>query len=204
MSYTIQDEQRPGYTPLATGVGETTGLLIPPQTVQARLRHFPEEVYDTSPSTHIYRLVAALVGDSGVGQLKKRMLMQRLASTLQGTHFYDLDRFYGALLGFERTVNEYLRYDPYLEPQTIEVWQGIQDRDGSYRSRVEQLAAAIQYGPRAIGMELIAEALLGIDVEISESFETADFNARSYSQVEALGTYGDLEVYHYGDLEVMT
>lgn len=201
---TIQDEQRPGYTPLGVGIDEATGLLIPPQTVQARLRHFPEEVYDTSPASHIYRLVAAMVGDSGAGQLKKRLLMQRLASTLQGTHFYDLDRFYGALLGISRTIGEHLQYNPYADPQTTDVWQGIQDRDGSYRSRIEQFASAIQYGPSAIGMELIAEALLGIDVEIAESYEWADSRAQSYSQVEAIGTYGDLEAFRYGDLEVIS
>lgn len=197
----VQDEQRPGYTPLGVGVEEATGLLIPPQTVQQRLRHFPEEVYDTSPSSHIYRLVAAMVGDSGAGQLKKRLIMQRLASTLQGTHFFDLDHFYGALLGIGRTVGEQLHSDPYIEPLTSDVWQGISDRDGSYRSRIEQFAAAIQFGPSAIGMELIAEALLGIDVEIAESFEWADSLAQSYSQVEAVGTYADLEAFSYGELE---
>lgn len=198
---TIQDEQRPGYTPLLPGIEEATGLIIAPQTVESRMRHFPEEVYDISPSTHLYRFVAALVGDSGAGQLKKRLLMQRLVSTLQGTHFYDLDRFYGAVLGLERTVGEQLPQDPYLAPLTTDVWQRIHDRDGSFRSRIEQFARAVQYGPTAIGMELLAEAILGIDVEIAESFEWADANAQSYSQVEALGTYGDLEAFTFGQLE---
>jgi len=202
MADSIQGEQRPGYAPLRPGIEEATGLLIAPQTVERRMRHFPEEVYDTSPNTHLYRFVAALVGDSGAGQLKKRLVMQRLASTLQGTHFYDLDRFYGALLGLDRHIGEQLSSDPYTTPQTTDAWQRMADRDGSYRSRIEQFARAINYGATAVGLELIAEAILGADVEIAESFEWADVRAQSYSQVESLGTYGDLEAYTYGDLEV--
>lgn len=203
MADSLQEEQRSPYSPIPSGATETTGVIIPPQTVQERLRHFPEEVYDISPSTHLYRFVAAMVGDAGAGQLKKRLLMARLASTVHGTHFYDLDRFFGALLNFNRSVSELLPVDPYLEPLDGQEWLDIAIRDASFRSRAEQFARAVQFGPTAIGMELLAEAMLNIDVEIYESFEQADVPYRSYGQVEGLGTYGDLEAYRYGQLEVL-
>jgi hypothetical protein len=201
MADSLQGEQRSPYAPIPPGIRESTGLVVSPQTVQERMRHFPEEVYDTSPASHLYRFVAALAGESGAGMLKKRLLMARLASTLQGTHFYDLDRFYGALLNVSRTIGEALPIDPYTTPQTTSDWSEAMARDGSYRSRVEQFARAIQYGTSAIAMELIAEAVLSVDVEIAESFEQADVHARSYGQIESLGTYGDLQASTYGQLE---
>lgn len=203
MADTLQEEQRSPYSPIPTGLTQATGLIIAPQTVQERLRHFPEEVYDTSPSTHLYRFMAALVGDAGAGQLKKRLLMARLASTVHGTHFYDLDRFFGALLNFNRSVSELLEADPYLEPHDGQEWLQMAMKDASFRSRAEQFARAVQFGPTAIGMELIAEAMLNIDVEIFESYEEADIPYRSWGQVEGLGTYGDLEAFRYGQLEVL-
>lgn len=201
MSNPLIEQQVPAALPVDQGVKSGTNLLMPPITIEERLRHFPEEVYDLTPSSHLRRLLNVLLGDAGLGQLRKQYLAARLQSTLHGTHFFDLDRFYGALFGIGRRGSEDLTLNPYTDVATNQEWEDIEARDGSYRSRVEQFARALQFGATAIGMELVAEAMLGVDVEVEESFVRADKVSQSYGDLELLGDYEDLEAYTYGGLE---
>jgi hypothetical protein len=196
----IQREQQPGYLPRPKGLGEGTNLIIPPMAIYGRLRHFPEEVYSLDRSSHLFRIMAALLGDSGAAQLRKRLMMTRTQSSLQGTHFFDLDRFYGALLGGKRRVAETLNVDPYTSVLTNQQWEQVYDSDASFRSRMEQLAKGIQFGATAIAMELISEAVLNVDCDVYESFIRADKIAQTYLDLEDF-TYGDLEAFTYGGLE---
>lgn len=196
----ILDEQAAGRLPMPAGMAEGTNLILPPRTVEQRIAHLPPEVYDLQPTSHLYHFLAALLGDAGVGQLRKRMLMSRIETTLQGTHFYDLDRFYGALLGIHRRVNERLNTDPTTAALTHQQWDSLHQRDASYRSRIEQFAKAIQFGASAIGMELIAEALLSVDCDIYESFMQADKDRLTYADLEAF-TYDELQAFTYDELE---
>jgi hypothetical protein len=200
MDTPIRSAQGAAHLPIAQGASEGTNLIIPPLPVYRRLAHFPEEVYDLSPGTYLYRLMATLLGDAGVGQLRKRMVMARLQTTLQGTHFFDLDRFYGALLGAQRRVAERIEVDPYSTALTNQQWDQVYERDGSYRSRVEQFAKAIHFGASAIGMELIAEALLGVDCDVYESFAQADKTSLTHADLEAF-THAELEQFTHGELE---
>lgn len=182
--------------PQPTGLASATNLLIPPRRVQDRLAHFPEEVYDLSPESHLVRFVKALIGDAGIGQLRKRMLFARLAQTLQGTHFFDLDRFYGALFGAKRLSSEMLGVNPYTETATTGEWAEQHGRDAAYRSRVAQLARAINYGGTPTAIELAAEALLSIDCDVYEAAGPTDrlFTIRPKRQVTLEEAYDLLRV----------
>lgn len=161
-----------------------TDLIIPPMRVADRLRHFPENIYDTSPESHLSRLMKVLLGDSGAGRLRKVLLMQRLRATLQGSHFFDLDRFYGPLFGMRRSANEVLNINPYQGVATRDQWDDIYARDASFRSRIEQFARAIPFGATPVGMELIAEAVLAADCEILEEYIKADSGYQTYQDLE--------------------
>ena len=60
--------------PLNTG----TSLLVPDRHYDAKLQHFFEEIYDLRPESHLTRFLKAMLGDSGVGQLRTRSLFYRL------------------------------------------------------------------------------------------------------------------------------
>ena len=160
--------------PKPVGSRTKTDMLLVPTRVIDRLKHFPEEVYDLRAESHLVRFLKVLLGDAGAGQVRKRLIVQRMQSTLQGTHFYDLDRFYGALFGLRRSQSEVLDIDPYSQTATRAQWDDVRAKDASFRSRIEQFSRALTYGQTPTGMELIAEALLAVDCEIYESYVEAD------------------------------
>jgi hypothetical protein len=200
----IYDEQLPASAPRPVTATVGTNLISPPLSFYDRLAHFPEEVYDLSPHSHLVKFMAVVLGDAGAAGLRKRTLLARLQSSVSGTHWFDLDRFWGSLFGLTRRVSEALPIDPYSSATTASGWHDIEAKDGEYRSRILQFARAIGYGATATGMELIAEAILQIDVDIEEEWESADDPVTTYDDLEALGTYDDLEaVGTYDDLEAV-
>jgi hypothetical protein len=145
-------------------------LIIPARRAADRLAHFPEEVYDLRPESHLSRLMKVLLGDAGVGRLRKLTMKARLQTTLSGTNFYDLDQFWGMIFGVKRTVQERFEVDPYVGVLLAEEWEDVHRRDALFRSRISQLAQAVSFGATPIGIELLAEALLSVDCEVEEDF----------------------------------
>lgn len=191
-----------GDGPRPEGMRTATNLLLPPRRTTDRFSHFPEEVYDLSAESHLARFLKVLIGDSGAGQLRKRLLMARLQQTVQGIHFYDLDRFYGNLFGVRRSLDETLSLDPYTQTATSDEWSVQHAKDASYRSRVSQFARSIQFGATPTGMELVSEALLSIDCDVYESYIQSDSSYQTYAEIEAqYATYGAMEGVGYGTLE---
>lgn len=200
--------QVPVSAPLPKATDTKTNMLLAPISVSDRMRHFPEEVYDLSAESHLVRFVSVLLGDAGAGQLRKRLLVQRLQSTLQGSHFFDLDRFYGPLFGLRRSPEEALDFDPYTQTATTEKWDDADSKDASFRSRIAQFAKALTYGATPTGMELISEALLCVDCEVYESYIQADASYQTYGELEDQygvgspgGTYAGMQGLTYGQLE---
>lgn len=192
--------QLPRSGPLPAQVVDDTNMLLPPTRAADRLRHFAEEAYDTSPEGHLARFMMVVLGDAGAGQLRKALLRTRLQQTLSGTHFYALDRFYGAIFDFRRTQAELLAVNP--QNQVTNDWQTEHAKDASYRSRIEQFARALAHGATPTGMELVAEAVLSVDCDVYESYIQADGSYRTYGEIEAdYATYADMEGVSYGVLE---
>jgi hypothetical protein len=197
----IVDYQLPANQPKPEGLTSVTNPLLPPKSLEERLAHFPEEVYDLAPESHLARFCKVLLGDAGAGQMRKRYLITRLQQVIQGSHFFDLDRFYGALFGIRRHVSEILSVDPYADTATSDQWSEEHAKDASYRSRIIQFARAIGYGATPTGMELIAESLLTVDCDVIESYSQADEGVRTYAELEALyPTYADMEGLTYNEL----
>lgn len=167
----------------------TTGLLTPDQATGARLAHFPDELYDLSPTSHLSRFLKALLGDSGAGQLRKRYTVTRMESTLTGSHFFDLDGFYGAIFGASRNVAEQLTANPMSSTATPEEWDDISAADASFQSRIYSLARAITLGATIPGLQAAAEALLGCEVDVYETWQLLDLYGtatagRTWTQAE--------------------
>jgi hypothetical protein len=200
---TILAQQGLQTAPEYEGTAVATNLVVPPLRSTERLANFSEDVFDLSPETHLSRFLKVMIGDAGVGRLSKVSLLSRLGHSIYGSHFFDLDRFYGVIFGAQRRVAEIIDGNPYEEPKSEDEWGVVAVQDDSYRSRMEQLARAITYGASPTGLELAAEALLNVDCDIYEGYIEADTAFQTYGDLQA-DTYGTLESFTYGELEGTT
>lgn len=168
--------------PLPPGTLTAANLLIPDQQVSAQLVNFPANVYDTSPVSLLYHFMAALLGDAGAGQLRKRQMIARLQQAITSTHFYDLDSFYGALFGAQRGPSGAipdnpatgLPVSPYTDLASPDAWDEIQAADALFRERVIALAQAITLGGTMPGMRALAEAITGTTCQVWETWRLLD------------------------------
>lgn len=184
--------------PLVASLPTATGMVYPDVATYDRLAHFPEDLYDLRPESHLVRLMKTLLGEGGVGQLRKRYLLAQLEQALDSTHFYDLDRFYGALFGARRGVLGALPVDPMTEVATPDGWDEIQTHDAIFRERIIKLAKAITLGGTPMGMQALAEALTGVECDIYEVWSILD----SHGEAGLIRSYNEVET-DFGSYEVM-
>lgn len=152
-----------------------TNLLVPDYRAEDRLSHFPSDLYDLRPQSHLVRFLKALLGDAGAGHVRKRYLIARLQQAMRSTHFYDLDRFYGALFGAQRLRVERLPLNPMTSLATSDEWDQIHAADTSYRERIHALAKAIPLGATVPGMKTAAEAITSVSCEVTETWRLMDY-----------------------------
>lgn len=194
--------------PQPTSLATATSMLVADKSITEQLRHFPAEVYDLRPSSHLVRLMQALLGDSGLGQLRKRLLISQLqALSSSGARFFDLDRFYGALFGATRTASEQLPINPMEDATaTATEWESIEAADASFRDRMTALASAVVQGGTVPGLQAAAEAVTGAEVDLFESWamieaaEDPEEMGHSWEYM-AGGTWGEYEGTIWGILE---
>ncbi|MET7363285.1 hypothetical protein ABZS76_33275 [Streptomyces sp. NPDC005562] len=158
--------------PQTASLSSGTGMLVADVALAEQVRHFPDEIYDLRPTSHLMRLMQALLGDSGVGQLRKRLLLSQLQSlSASGARFFDLDRFYGALFGATRTDDEQLPINPMeTSTATAAEWESIEAADASFRDRMTALAQSIAQGGTLPGLQAAAEAVTAAEVDVFESW----------------------------------
>jgi hypothetical protein len=175
--------------PALPTLSNATGMISPDQATKSRLVHFDENLYDLRDQSHLVRLMQALLGDAGAGQLRKRYSIARLQATLSGTNFYDLDGFYGALFSAQRKVDEQLPFDPMSGAATPDQWDDIATRDAKYRERIYALARSLPMAGTVTGLQQAAEALTGVDCDVYETWRLIDsgsilFAGRTFDEVE--------------------
>ena len=175
--------------PLQVGVSDptlptleqTTGLLSPDHATESRLNHFDPDLYDLRDESHLVRFLKTLLGDAGAGQMRKRYTVARLATTMAGSHFYDLDGFYGALFGAQRRVEEQLPINPMVGTATPDEWDDITTRDTKYRERVYALARSLPLTGTVEGLRQAAEALTGVECDVYETWRLLESGASAYA-----------------------
>jgi hypothetical protein len=193
-------------SPLVAELPTATGMVLPDRAAYDRLAHFPEELYDLRPESHLVRFMKILLGEAGVGQLRKRYLLAQLEQAMDSTHFYDLDRFYGSLFGARRGMFGALPIDPMADVATPDGWDEIGRKDAYFRERVIKLARAITLGGTPMGMQALAEALTGVECDVYEVWRILDSQGsagvgRTYLQVNTdFGTYGGLKGKTWGQI----
>jgi hypothetical protein len=205
--------------PQVDGLTPVTDPIIPDRVVVDRLTHMDPTLYDLRDSSHLMRLMKALLGAAGAGGLRKQMTMRRLSSSMSGTHFLDLDGFWGALFAIGRTSPESMptnpdgtSFNPMTQVGDHDTWDDVASRDGMYRSRITQFARAVNQGASYYGILAAAEALLSVECDIIESWTYADLIPPG-TLASAIGgntwfvvrsqypTYGDANGLSWGTLE---
>jgi hypothetical protein len=183
--------------PTAANVAAATGMLLPQPDLDRMLAHFPTEIYDLRPTSHLSRFMSVLLGDAGVGQLRRRENLARINSTLTGASFLDQDRLWGAIFSMARTLSEQLPIDPADQVATITEWDELEQADAQYRERLIALCAALPLAGTMPGILAAASAIIGAPVEASETWRLVDAGGatptRTWGQVSALGGWGILD-----------
>jgi hypothetical protein len=184
--------------PLPDRTSTATGLLCPDLLLARRLSNFPPQVWSLTPDSLLVRFMAALMGPAGAGQLRQRQLAARLQSAIAGTHFYDLDSFYGALFSARRNnaaalpVHPWtgITFDPYNDLATADGWDEIHSADAIYRERVIQLARAVSLGGTVPGVQAMAEAIVRVPCRI---YETGQLVTLQGAETTAGNTWGAVQ-----------
>jgi hypothetical protein len=203
--------------PQIPGLTSYTDPLVVDQTLLSRLSNFDPELYNLHPSSHLIRFVSALLGAAGVGGMRRQQTINRLASTMAGANFTDLDSFWGSLFGAFRMSDEALPKvnGTILNPATVaadpDTWEAARSRDGKFRSRIVQLAQAFAHGATYDGVRMAAEAVLACEVDVMESWALADtlpsthastLQANNYYVVNSqYHTYGGMRGVKWGTLQ---
>lgn len=165
----------PGQPDTGEGIFTASDPIVADKLTSDRLGHFDPDIYDLRDTSHLMKLLKVLLGGAGVGGLRKQMAVTRMQNSFAGMHFLDLDRFYGALFGIKRTRAETLpSFTPYTDSATTAEWDDVHSRDASYRDRLVKFAKAIPHGGSYVGLKQMAEALVGVECEIYESWVWID------------------------------
>jgi len=180
--------------------------LSPPEILTHHLRRFDPEIYNTSPDSHLYKLISALIGDAGAGLLAKQTSYARFQSRLESTHFSDLDKFFGSVLGLPRLSEERYSINPIdgspLDPRSQalypskgedlnlvgDTWDDVFIKDSAYRSRCLTWTQALMYGGTARGLALAAEAALGAECFVYENYRYLDAGYNEYLNEPNMGS----------------
>lgn len=197
--------------PTDSGLVTTTNPLLPDRLVADRLSHMDPDIYDLSASSHLMKLLKVLMGGAGAGALRKMSTQARMANSFQGMHFLDLDHFYGALFGIQRTNAELqvdTSFNPYTDATDGASWDDIHSRDASYRDRLQKFAKAIYYGGSYAGLRAMVSAIISADCEIYESWEWIDEQSAgigvlpiqlyTYTFLQTNLTYGGMQAKTWG------
>lgn len=134
------------------------------------LEHFPDSIYDKSPSSHFYKFVYAIMGPSGVGHLVRNYFQARLLFLEYNVELFDIEKFYGNPFQFGRIFEEqtFADVDDSLLPEN---WETVKAKDASYRNRALDFMGAVRLGSSPQGMQLAAKSGLGSNVEIVERYK---------------------------------
>ena len=168
--------------PLPGGTESATGLISPPALLRHQLKNFSPEVYELAANGALVHFMQALLGDSGVGQLRKRQVVARLQENVTSSSFYDLDAFYGALFTNIRGPAGTLptnpatgiAVSPYTDLATPDGWDQVEAIDAVFRERIVSLARAITLGATVPGLQALAEAITGYKCHVYEVWRIID------------------------------
>jgi hypothetical protein len=170
--------------------------LMPPKSTELRLMHFDEYVYTGDNSTILYKLVDALCGTVGAGQLVNEIFLARMAGALETIYFNDLDYIFGRVSFLVRSPAESYSYNPQTDMLTADQWSEIRIKDAWYRARIRDFFTACTMGGTPDGIRMTVQAAVATDADIFEVWRYRD----NFGLTEDLGRSPTTEMWAAVDL----
>lgn len=152
----------------STGYDWQTFPYLAPRSINSRMRHFTQDVFDISAQGHLYKFMDALCGDAGAGSLKKELLFAQFQSSLDTIFFRDLDNIFGKIAAFSRYASEEYTYDPASQMLTTDQWNEVMVKDAWYRQRIKDFMFGLSLGCTPPAFRMMCRAALGVDCELFE------------------------------------
>ena len=143
------------------------------QTLNWKVRNFPDDSYQFNPQDHITTLMGILLGNAGTGQLTTLQVASRLNQ--QNMEFSDLDNILGQILNSPRLITEIYNAstNPFIDQLSRSNWQDVVTKDSDYRERLIAIASALLQGGTVFGIQKIAEATSSLQFNVVEAWQTA-------------------------------
>ena len=189
-------------------VDQATVPLLPTKDTLKRMDHFSNTIYKKDQSSVLYRFIDAIVGDAGVGTLKKQLLISRISQSLDTTYFSDLDKIFGNLGGINRQTSEQYginlatgnNINPSLDLLTISQWDQIRIKDSWYRARIKSFFCALALGGTPDGLRMMVRAAIGVDADIYEMWKFQDHYSEIFgiSNMETVTNLSISPSFEYG------
>lgn len=157
------------------------GVAIEPQkappnpSILIDNNYFPEEVFDTSPDSLLFKFFQSLVGPSGIGWLRKNLFEARMILEEHGFQNNQLDQFYSNPLNLSRNITNTPFAESYTEDPkgilTREEWNVLKSKDEAYRSRILDFLHAARLGNTPEGIKLAARSAVGYSFDLIENYQ---------------------------------
>ena len=170
--------------------------LMPPKSTELRLMHFDEYVYTGDNTTILYKLVDALCGTVGAGQLVNEIFLARMAGALETIYFNDLDYIFGRVSFLVRSPAESYSYNPQIDMLTSDQWDEVRVKDAWYRARIRDFFTACTMGGTPDGIRMTVQAAVATDADIYEVWRYRD----NFGLTEDLGRSPITEMWAAVDL----
>lgn len=134
------------------------------------LDRFPDSVYTKALDSLLVKFMYAILGPTGVGQLRQEYLEARLIIEEAGLQTTDLDSLYANAFAFARAAYE--TYDLDASASLLPAAQRAQilAQDASFRNRAIDFLKGARGGTTLQGLTLVAKSGLNQPVELVENY----------------------------------
>lgn len=167
-------------------VEQLNGSSVP----EKYLDRFSESIYNTSPDSHLFKLIFTLLGPSGIGSLKSDMFNARAELEAAGFKNLTLEKFYGNVFKFFKIIEE--GQDSFASETLVQSeWAKVEVKDASYRNRAIDYLHGVRLGTTPDGMNFAARSGLGKNVDIVENYQYL-FDVHSDNPI-GLDNYGQTD-----------
>ncbi len=143
-------------------------------STQSLMLDFDTDVYNTSSSSFIYKIVDALCGSTGAGQLLNQNFLNALQGDLSTTYGSDLDYFLGNIGFLPRAPSEMYTANTATDLLTSDEWDQIDIADAWYRARIRDFWAACGMGGTAEAIRLATMSACSCDANVFEVWRYID------------------------------
>lgn len=143
-------------------------------STQSLMQDFDTDIYNTSSSSTIYKIVDALCGSTGAGALLNQAFLNQLQNNLNTTYGSDLDYFFGNVGFLPRSPSEMYLANSSSDLLTSDQWDEVRVKDAWYRARIKDFWQACNMGGTPEAIRMITQAAVACDCNVYEIWRYVD------------------------------